>query len=121
LEQALVPQISLSAPSPTPSTQAPTTNLALSYLQDLQAETASSARELLPFLGSPLKGESPKRSRSSASREAASRWTRLALSPGIELHISDTVAFPPPGPPRTAWLKHLAERLNDQLDGETTT
>jgi len=84
---------------------------------------------LLPLLGSPLSSRpssspssrssrSPSRSssRSGGSREAASRWHRFTLAPGVELQISDSVSVPPPGSRRMAWLNRLVARLLEQLE-----
>ncbi|MEI6031495.1 MAG: MerR family transcriptional regulator [Synechococcaceae cyanobacterium ELA739] len=116
------------------------TNPALNYLRDLKSSLSSSpppssspalfsssddpaerSSSLLPLLGSPLlsnRSASPSRSpsRSSGSRDAASRWHRFSLAPGVELHISDAVSIPPAGTRRLAWLQRLIDRLIEQLD-----
>ena len=110
---------------------------ALDYLRHLQVSSAPSpglmgdesterTSSLLPLLGSPLTARtssrspslSPSRSpsRSSGSRDAASRWHRFSLAPGVELQISDAVSIPPAGSRRLAWLQRLTDRLLDQLD-----
>jgi len=115
-------------------------NAALTYLRDLKSSLSSSSSpstsprrlssigdpaerssSLLPLLGAPLlsgRSTSPSRSpsRSSGSRDAASRWHRFALAPGVELHISDAVSIPAAGPRRLAWLQRLIDRLIEQLD-----
>ena len=117
-------------------------NAALHYLRDLKSSLISSpplssspalfsssddpaerSSSLLPLLGSPLlsnRSASPSRSRSpsrsSGSRDAASRWHRFSLAPGVELHISDAVSIPPAGTRRLAWLQRLIDRLIEQLD-----
>ena len=115
-------------------------NAALNYLRDLKSSLISSpplssspalfsssddpaerSSSLLPLLGSPLpssRSASPSRSpsRSSGSRDAASRWHRFSLAPGVELHISDAVSIPPAGTRRLAWLQRLIDRLIEQLD-----
>jgi len=117
-------------------------NEALDYLRSLQSPAASEASlaatdaeslersaSLLPLLGSPLSSRpssspssrssrSPSRSssRSGGSREAASRWHRFTLAPGVELQISDSVSVPPPGSRRMAWLNRLVARLLEQLE-----
>lgn len=120
-------------------------NEALDYLRSLQstspeaspaatdAESLERSASLLPLLGSPLSSRSPSRSssrpssspssrssrspsRSGGSREAASRWHRFTLAPGVELQISDSVSVPPPGSRRMAWLNHLVARLLEQLE-----
>jgi len=117
-------------------------NAALHYLRDLKSSLLSStppssspalfsssddpaerSSSLLPLLGSPLlsnRSASPSRSRSpsrsSGSRDAASRWHRFSLAPGVELHISDAVSIPPAGTRRLAWLQRLIDRLIEQLD-----
>ena len=119
-------------------------NAALNYLRDLKSSLISSpppssspalfsssddpaerSSSLLPLLGSPLPSSrfaspfrSPSRSpsRSSGSRDAASRWHRFSLAPGVELHISDAVSIPPAGTRRLAWLQRLIDRLIEQLD-----
>ena len=112
LEQGLsTPDVSSSEPT--------ATNPALSYLQSIQPTVTERSSALLPLLGSPLPGRSPKRSKPSGSRDAASRWSRFSLAPGIEVHISDSVPIPPEGAERTFWLNHLTERLSEQLDGNS--
>lgn len=117
-------------------------NEALDYLRSLQsisspegssavsdAESLERTASLLPLLGSPLSGRSSSRSssspsfrssrspsRSGGSREAASRWHRFTLAPGVELQISDAVSVPPPGSRRMAWLNRLVARLLEQLE-----
>lgn len=117
-------------------------NEALDYLRSLQSPAASEASlaatdaeslersaSLLPLLGSPLSSRpssspssrssrSPSRSpsRSGGSREAASRWHRFTLAPGVELQISESVSVPPPGSRRMAWLNRLVARLLEQLE-----
>ncbi len=115
-------------------------NAALSYLRDLKSSLISSpppagspalfsssddpaerSSSLLPLLGSPLPSSrsasaSRSLSRSSGSRDAASRWHRFSLAPGVELHISDAVSIPPAGTRRLAWLQRLIDRLIEQLD-----
>ncbi len=120
--------------------EAPTqeSNAALSYLRDLKSSLISSphpstspalfsssddpaerSSSLLALLGSPLlskRSASRSPSRSSGSRDAASRWHRFSLAPGVELQISDAVSIPPAGPRRLAWLQRLIDRLIEQLD-----
>jgi hypothetical protein len=110
-------------------------NEALDYLHSLQplaspgalsaptdAESRERSSSLLPLLGSPLSGRpstrSPTRSpsRSGGSREAASRWHRFTLAPGVELQISESVSVPPAGTRRMAWLNRLIARLLEQLE-----
>ena len=103
---------------------------ALDYLRSLQSPASSEASpaatdpellersaSLLPLLGSPLSSRpSSRSSRSSGSREAASRWHRFTLAPGVELQISESVSVPPPGSRRMAWLNRLVARLLEQLE-----
>ena len=119
---------------------------ALDYLRSLQspassevspsaadAESLERSASLLPLLGSPLSSRPSSRSsarpssspssrssrspsRSGGSREAASRWHRFTLAPGVELQISDAVSVPPPGSRRMAWLNRLVARLLEQLE-----
>jgi DNA-binding transcriptional MerR regulator len=114
-------------------------NEALDYLRSLQSPAASEASaaaidaeslersaSLLPLLGSPLSSRpssspssrslSRSPSRSGGSREAASRWHRFTLAPGVELQISESVSVPPPGSRRMAWLNRLVARLLEQLE-----
>ena len=113
-------------------------NEALEYLRSLRssaspeasptgtdADSLERSASLLPLLGSPLSSRSPSRSssrpsrspsRSGGSREAASRWHRFTLAPGVELQISDSVSVPPPGSRRMAWLNRLVARLLEQLE-----
>jgi DNA-binding transcriptional MerR regulator len=92
-----------------------------------EADSAERSASLLPLLGSPLSSRSPSRlsssrsasrspSRSGGSREAASRWHRFSLAPGVELQISESVSIPPPGSRRLAWLQRLTARLLEQLE-----
>jgi DNA-binding transcriptional MerR regulator len=88
---------------------------------DLSAESLERSASLLPLLGSPLSNRpssspSSRSSRSGGSREAASRWHRFTLAPGVELQISDSVSVPPPGSRRMAWLNRLVARLLEQLE-----
>ncbi len=103
---------------------------ALDYLRSLQSPASSEvspaatdpellerSASLLPLLGSPLSSRpSSRSSRSSGSREAASRWHRFTLAPGVELQISESVSVPPPGSRRMAWLNRLVARLLEQLE-----
>jgi DNA-binding transcriptional MerR regulator len=109
-------------------------NEALDYLRSLQSPASSEASlaatdaeslersaSLLPLLGSPLSSPSSRSlsrspSRSGGSREAASRWHRFTLAPGVELQISESVSVPPPGSRRMAWLNRLVARLLEQLE-----
>ena len=94
----------------------PSTSPALFSSSDDLAERSSS---LLALLGSPLlskRSASRSPSRSSGSRDDASRWHRFSLAPGVELQISDAVSIPPAGPRRLAWLQRLIDRLIEQLD-----
>ena len=80
-------------------------------------ESLERSASLLPLLGSPLSSRSSRSpSRSGSSREAASRWHRFTLAPGVELQISDSVSVPPPGSRRMAWLNRLVARLLEQLE-----
>lgn len=133
----------IGSPSSERSTQDPSSNSALEYLQTLQTGSSSTrspsqprpdetleddlsseegrinaSLSLLPLLGEPLSPQSPSHSpsRSGSSRDAASRWHRFSLAPGIELHISDSVSIPPEGSRRLSWLQRLTERLLEQLD-----
>lgn len=104
-------------------------NEALDYLRSLQSappeasptgidsESLERSASLLPLLGSPLSSRSSRSpSRSGGSREAASRWHRFTLAPGVELQINDSVSVPPPGSRRMAWLNRLVARLLEQLE-----
>ncbi|MEI8250795.1 MAG: MerR family transcriptional regulator [Synechococcus sp. ELA057] len=103
--------------APTDATASPTA---------IDAESRERSASLLPLLGSPLSSRpssrptsrSPSRSpsRSGGSREAASRWHRFTLAPGVELQISESVSVPPPGTRRMAWLNRLVARLLEQLE-----
>jgi len=89
---------------------------------DREVDDLSNSPSLLSMLGSPLSKRtglfSAKRSpsRSSGSRDAASRWHRFLLAPGVELHINESVSIPPSGSRRISWLQKLADRLLEQLD-----
>jgi len=99
-------------------------NEALDYLLGLKASGLSNpihqaSQQFLSLIGSPLTPSRPPSrspSRSSGSRDAASRWHRFSLAPGVELHISDSVSIPPAGSRRINWLQRLADRLIEQLD-----
>ncbi len=113
---------------------------ALDYLQSLRGNQASttedpelqqeiddertpvgSTRSVLGMLGAPMSPFAAARSAvpsSPASREASSRWHRFTLTPGVELHVSDTVVVPPSGSRRRQWLRKLADRLIALLDAE---
>lgn len=97
---------------------------AIDYLLSLdtpEADKTQRSASLLSMLGTPLArmraSTSLSRSpgRSGSSREATSRWHRFSLAPGVELQISESVAIPPSGPRRRAWLQRLADRLIAQL------
>lgn len=100
-------------------------NSALAYLQSLKVPAAESSQSLLPLLGGSMALSPPPRSAltgprsSGGSRQAATRWHRFSLAPGVELHLSESAAIPPAGSRREAWLQRLLERLREQLD--TTT
>ena len=91
-------------------------------------DSAERTASLMSMLGSPLSSRSPSRSpgarspssrspsRSGGSREAATRWHRFTLAPGVELQISEAVSVPPPGARRMAWLNRLVARLIEQLE-----
>ena len=89
---------------------------------DREVDELTTSPSLLSMLGSPLSKRpgllsamrSP--SRSSGSRDAASRWHRFLLAPGVELHINESVSIPPAGSRRISWLQKLADRLLEQLD-----
>ncbi|MFM7550768.1 MAG: MerR family transcriptional regulator [Cyanobacteriota bacterium] len=97
-------------------------NPALAYLQSLKAPAAESSQSLLPLLGGSIASSLPPRSAltgsrsSGGSRQAATRWHRFSLAPGVELHLSESASIPPPGSRRQAWLLRLLERLREQLD-----
>lgn len=129
--QALDYLRSLQSSSSPEALSAPTD--ATAALTAIDAETLERSASLLPLLGSPLSSRpssrsssspssrssrSPSRSpsRSGGSREAASRWHRFTLAPGVELQISESVSVPPPGSRRMAWLNRLVARLLEQLE-----
>ncbi|MFZ9952758.1 MAG: MerR family transcriptional regulator [Vulcanococcus sp.] len=97
-------------------------NPALAYLQELQ-----SAPDLIEMLGAPICSappsdepiRGPRISSRGLSSRSASRWHRLGLAPGVELHLSDNAAIPPAGPRREVWLQRLLDRLRDHLDDLT--
>jgi DNA-binding transcriptional MerR regulator len=124
LEQQLQQLDDVSLGIASPSTPTPTTNDALTYLQNLQSRSGTDVKSdpspsLLPLLGSPLSSRSPSlRASRMASRSSASssRWHRFSLAPGVELHLSESASIPPPGSRREAWLQRLIDRLREQLD-----
>lgn len=95
-------------------------NEALDYLRELQSPSfAASAASMSPVLGmlsTPLSSLTRSRSNSPARGSDSSRWHRLSLAPGIELHLRESVSLPPAGSRRRMWLQRLLERLSDQLD-----
>ena len=124
LEQQLQQLDDTSLGAASPSTPTPTTNDALTYLQNLQFRSGTDVKSdpspsLLPLLGSPLSSRSPSlRASRMASRSSASssRWHRFSLAPGVELHLSESASIPPTGSRREAWLQRLIDRLREQLD-----
>ena len=80
-------------------------NRALAYLQELPSTAAL--------------GRSPSRRRLESIAAKTSHWQRLDLAPGVELHLSDDVAIPPPGPSRQRWLQQLHQSLTDHIDNTT--
>lgn len=102
----------------------PATNAALDYLQELQsAPTLQSPPDLdlLEMLGAPICQSAPfeessRRLTPRGGGRISSRWHRLALAPGVELHLNDSASLPPPGSRREAWLQRLLDRLRDHLD-----
>jgi DNA-binding transcriptional MerR regulator len=111
--------------SSTSSEASPTATDAKASPTGTDPESLERSASLLPLLGSPLSSRSSPRpssspssrsSRSGGSREAAGRWHRFTLAPGVELQISDSVSVPPPGSRRMAWLNRLVARLLEQLE-----
>jgi DNA-binding transcriptional MerR regulator len=102
----------------------PATNAALDYLQELQSAPnlqSSQDLDLLEMLGAPICQSAPfeepsRRLTSRGGGRTTSRWHRLALAPGVELHLSDSASLPPAGSRREAWLQRLLDRLRDHLD-----
>jgi DNA-binding transcriptional MerR regulator len=102
----------------------PATNAALDYLQELQsAPTLQSPPDLdlLEMLGAPICQSAPfeessRRLTPRGGGRTSSRWHRLSLAPGVELHLSDSASLPPAGSRREAWLQRLLDRLRDHLD-----
>lgn len=102
----------------------PATNAALDYLQELQsAPTLQSPPDLdlLEMLGAPICQsaafeDQSRRQTPRGGGRITSRWHRLPLAPGVELHLSDSASLPPPGSRREAWLQRLLDRLRDHLD-----
>jgi DNA-binding transcriptional MerR regulator len=97
-------------------------NGALHYLQSISEPSSvpkDDSSALLPLLGSNLSSNSPslRSTRAgSSSRSFSSRWHRLSLAPGVELHLSESASIPPPGTRREAWLQRLIDRVREQLD-----
>ena len=77
-------------------------NKALTYLQELPS-TAS-------------RKPSPSRRPLSSIPTASSHWQRFELAPGVELHLSDDVAIPSPGPRRQRWLQQLKQSFTDHIE-----
>ncbi|MCX5946907.1 MAG: MerR family transcriptional regulator [Cyanobacteria bacterium] len=112
----------------------PSSNEALDYLRDLSSPASdadvqarepplfarknSSMSPVLGMLSTPLSSltRSSRSGSPSRSSDSNSRWHRLSLAPGIELHLRESVSIPPPGSRRQIWLQRLLERLSDQLD-----
>lgn len=135
LEQQLA-QLDASTPEAGPTPLMSQSNPAMAYLEDLRRDSSGPvirsqlatnlSLDLSEALSQDLGDDSdpqdppspPSRSpsRSGSSRDAASRWHRFSLAPGVELHISESVSIPPPGSRRLSWLQRLADRLLEQLD-----
>ena len=77
-------------------------NQALAYLQELPSTAA--------------RGRSSSRRRLSSTPTTSSHWQRFVLAPGVELHLSDDVAIPPPGRRRQRWLQQLNQALSDHIE-----
>ena len=77
-------------------------NKALTYLQELPS-TAS-------------RKPSPSRRRLASITSTSSHWQRFVLAPGVELHLSDDVAIPSPGPRRQRWLQQLKQSFTDHIE-----
>ena len=77
-------------------------NKAIAYLQELPS-TAS-------------RGRSRSRRRMSWIQPTSSQWQRLEIAPGVELHLNDDVAIPPPGLGRQRWLKQLHQSITDHIE-----
>ena len=60
--------------------------------------------------------ELPSRRRQASIPTESSHWQRFELAPGIELHLSDEVAIPPPGRRRQRWLQQLNQSLSDHIE-----
>ena len=80
-------------------------NKALAYLQELPPAAA--------------RDRSPSRRRLASITPTTNHWQRIELAPGIELHLSDDAAIPPPGPSRQRWLQQLHQSLTDHIDNTT--
>lgn len=77
-------------------------NQALAYLQELPSTAAQ--------------GRSPARRRLASIAPKTSHWQRVELARGVELHLSDDAAYPPPGPNRQRWLQQLNQTLSNYID-----
>ena len=77
-------------------------NQALAYLQELPSTAA--------------RGRSPSRRRLSSTPTTSSHWQRFVLAPGVELHLSDDLAIPSPGPRRQRWLQQLKQSFTDHIE-----
>ena len=60
--------------------------------------------------------ELPSRRRLSSIPTESRHWQRFELAPGVELHLSDEVAIPPPGRRRQHWLQQLNQSLSDHIE-----
>lgn len=97
----------------------PESNDALDCLENTESPTAELSPSLLPFLGAPLGSRSPSLRASrlaGLSNLSSTRWHRFQLSPGVELHLSESASIPSNPARREAWLQRLFHRLREQLD-----
>ncbi|MEA5415771.1 MerR family transcriptional regulator [Synechococcus sp. BA-132 BA5] len=110
-----------------------TGNEAMRYLRDLSdpaddvgaeadgspsfARKPAAMGSVLGMLNKPLSSLSRSERTPSGSRssDGGSRWLRLSLAPGIELHLRESVSLPPAGSRRQLWLQRLLDRLNALL------
>lgn len=97
----------------------PENNDTLDCLQNTQLPTAELSPLLLPFLGAPLSSRSSSLRASrlaGLSNLSSTRWYRFQLSPGVELHLSESASIPSTRARREAWLQRLIDRLREHLD-----
>lgn len=79
-------------------------NPALAYLQDLQQQRSSTPSS--PIIASPAPLPAP-------SQTQATRWIRIEILPGLELHVQDNFTYPNSPSEQQSLLQYIAQKLRD--------